>query len=612
MSRQFKVPDFYRSPIISTVKAARRTMDPRKRDLAPATIDFGPVRFKIARHFGFCYGVEHAIEIAYRALDENPGKRIFLLSEMIHNPFVNQDLKARGIRFLRTTKGEQIVPFESLTSEDVVLIPAFGTTLEIEEMLKERGINTKTYNTTCPFVKKVWKKSAQIGKKNYTVVVHGKRYHEETRATISYANRGAPVVVVRDMPEAEDLAAVVRGDRDIDFFYERFPDRYSDDFDPETDLHRIGVVNQTTMLATETQAIAALLRDAMVIRYGEENISDHFADTSDTLCYATNENQNATYALIESGGDVAVVVGGYNSSNTSHLVELCSEHMPSYFIAGPDEMVAPDRIWHFDLHTHSIRETHNWMPEARPLDIVLTAGASCPDALLDRVMRKIIRWFGDTRSVEEALEPFAEAAAQEPVEPEPEVTKAALKRISKQSEHSAVDSAPRPAAPGGGPRPKRPAAPGGSPRPKRPAAPGDGAPRPKRPSLPPGSAPPKHPSAPVAGGPPRPKKPLLPPGAGPPKPKRPSLPTADGSAKPKRPSLPTAGGPGKPKRPSLPPGMPSSKRPAAPAGDGASKPKHPPTVAGSAPKPKRPPSLAVSGLPKPKRPTAPGVPAKLP
>ncbi|MEM1096638.1 MAG: 4-hydroxy-3-methylbut-2-enyl diphosphate reductase [Bacteroidota bacterium] len=544
MSRQFNVPEFYRSSIISTVKAARRTMDPRKRDLAPATIDFGPVRFKIARHFGFCYGVEHAIEIAYRALDENPGKRIFLLSEMIHNPFVNQDLKARGIRFLRTTKGEQIVPFEDLTADDVVLIPAFGTTLEIEETLAERGINTKTYNTTCPFVKKVWKKSAQIGKKNYTVVVHGKRYHEETRATISYANRGAPVVVVRDMAEAEDLAAVVRGDRDIAFFYERFPDRYSDDFDPETDLNRIGVVNQTTMLATETQAIAALLRDAMVLRYGEENISEHFADTSDTLCYATNENQNATYALIESGGDVAIVVGGYNSSNTSHLVELCSEHMPSYFIAGPDEMVAPDRIWHFDLHTHSIRETRNWMPEARPLDIVLTAGASCPDALLDRVMRKIIRWFDNTRTVEEALEPFAEAAAQEPVEPEPEVTKAALKRISKQSKSTADGSAPRP---------KRPSAPGSGQRPKRPSAPpGVGSPKPKRPS------------GPVAGGPPRAKKPSLPPGGAPPRPKRP----------------PTAGGPPSPKRPSLPPGLPKPKRPSAP-------------TAGGPPKPKRPPSPAV-------------------
>ncbi|GAB5522026.1 MAG: 4-hydroxy-3-methylbut-2-enyl diphosphate reductase [Rhodothermales bacterium] len=414
MARQFDVPEFYRSPIISTVKSARRATDPRKRDLSPATIDFGPVRFKIARHFGFCYGVENAIEIAYRALNENPDKRIFLISEMIHNPFVNQDLKSRGIQFLRTTKGEQIVPFDELQPDDVVLIPAFGTTLEIEAMLTERGVDTKTYNTTCPFVEKVWKKSAQIGKKSYTVVVHGKRYHEETRATISHAKQGAPVVVVRDLAEAEDLAAVIRGERDTAFFFERFPDRYSKDFDPVRDLQRIGVVNQTTMLATETQAIAALLKDAMVLRYGEADIDAHFADTSDTLCYATNENQNATYALIESGGDVAVVVGGYNSSNTSHLVELCSEHMPTYFISGPDEMVALDRIWHFDLHSKSIHETCDWLPAKRPLEVVLTAGASCPDALLDRVMRKLIGWFEGTRSIDEALAPFTGGAELEP------------------------------------------------------------------------------------------------------------------------------------------------------------------------------------------------------
>ena len=170
MPREFNVPLFYRSPIISVVKQARRVTDPRKRDLAPSVLDFGPVRFKIARHFGFCYGVENAIEIAYRALEENPDKRIFLLSEMIHNPHVNTDLRKRGVQFLCETSGKQLIPFDELTPADVVIVPAFGTTLEIQAKLNQRGINPYAYNTTCPFVEKVWKKSEEIGRQNYTIV----------------------------------------------------------------------------------------------------------------------------------------------------------------------------------------------------------------------------------------------------------------------------------------------------------------------------------------------------------------------------------------------------------------------------------------------------------
>lgn len=415
--RTFDVPTFYQSPIISVVKEARRITDPRKRDLAPSVLDFGPVRFKIARHFGFCYGVENAIEIAYRALDEHPEKaaagRIFLLSEMIHNPHVNDDLQARGIRFLRTTAGEQLIPFETLTPEDLVIVPAFGTTREIEAELTARGVSTSAYNTTCPFVEKVWKRSEQIGRKGYTIVVHGKRYHEETRATISHAKAAAQaVVVVRDIAEAEDLAAVIRGERDAAFFFERFHDRYTDGFDPARDLRRIGVVNQTTMLATETQAIADLLRRAVVDRYGEADAAEHFADTSDTLCYATKENQDATNALIEDGADLALVVGGFNSSNTSHLVELCEEHMPTFFVSDADALER-DVIRHFDLHDRAVRETAGWFPwdAGRPVDIVLTAGASCPDALLDGVVRRVLGWFDGPRPVEEALAPFAADAA---------------------------------------------------------------------------------------------------------------------------------------------------------------------------------------------------------
>jgi 4-hydroxy-3-methylbut-2-enyl diphosphate reductase len=408
--KQFDVPVFYQSPIISTVKDARKALDPRKKDVSPSTIDFGPVRFKIARHFGFCYGVENAIEIAYEALDEHPDKRIFLLSEMIHNPDVNEDLQERGIRFLRTTKGEQLIPFDELTPDDIVLIPAFGTTLEVEQELQERGIDTETYDTTCPFVEKVWRKSSQIGEDDYSIVIHGKRYHEETRATFSHAKEDGPAVVIRDMDEAEELAQVIRGEKDADFFYERFDDCYSEGFDPATDLRRLGVVNQTTMLASETAAIAEHLREAMIDRYGEADVQEHFADTSDTLCYATNENQNATLELIERGGDLGIIVGGYNSSNTSHLVELCEEHMPTYFIRGASKFDGPAEIRHFDLHQQEEVTTDNWFPaDDPPVDVVLTSGASCPDALLDEVIRTIVAWYPDAKPVDDALQPFVDA-----------------------------------------------------------------------------------------------------------------------------------------------------------------------------------------------------------
>ena len=405
--RQFDVPVFYKSPIISTVKDARQVTDPRKKDLSPSIIDFGPIRFKIARHFGFCYGVENAIEIAYKAIEENPDKRIFLLSEMIHNPHVNTDLKQRGVRFLRTTSGEQLIPFDELTPDDVVIIPAFGASTHVEEELQRIGVDTEAYDTTCPFVEKVWRKSHQIGQKDYSIVVHGKRYHEETRATISHAKEDGPVVVVRDLDEAEVLAKVIRGEEDADFFFDRFTDRYSNGFNPATDLQRLGVVNQTTMLATETKAIADLLRDALIDRYGEAEIETHFADTSDTLCYATYENQDATKSLIRDGGDVALVVGGYNSSNTSHLVELCEEHMPTYFVKDAEQIESPAFIRHFDLHAKAETTTEDWFPDTDPVDIVLTSGASCPDALLDDIVRKLVAWFPEARSIDEALAPFA-------------------------------------------------------------------------------------------------------------------------------------------------------------------------------------------------------------
>ncbi|HEX5133511.1 MAG TPA: 4-hydroxy-3-methylbut-2-enyl diphosphate reductase [Candidatus Krumholzibacteria bacterium] len=411
MTRRFETPDGYRGGIITRVKRARQAVDPRKRDLSPALLDFGPVRFALARHFGFCYGVENAVEIAYRTLADNPGRRVYFLSEMIHNPKVNGDLRERGVQFLFTPSGEQLVPWEELRPDDIVVVPAFGTTLEMQERLASLGIDPYRYNTTCPFVEKVWKRSAQLGLENYAVVVHGKDTHEETRATFSHSRRAAPTVVVRNLLEARVLGDMIRGTRPGAEFARWFGHKSSPGFDPERDLVRIGVVNQTTMLATETHEIAEELRRALIDRYGADELGRHFADTSDTLCYATYENQNATYALIEHGADLAIVVGGFNSSNTSHIVELCAKAMPTYFVQGAADLVSASEIHHFSLESRTVLTTRDWLPSRRPVDVVLTCGASCPDAILDDVLRRVASFVDGARPVEEVLAPFSADAS---------------------------------------------------------------------------------------------------------------------------------------------------------------------------------------------------------
>lgn len=408
MGRRFDIPVFYRSPIISKIKTARRESDLRKRDFTPSILDLGPVRFKIARHFGFCFGVENAIEIAFRAIHQNPGKRVFLLSEMIHNPQVNQDLLDRGVRFILSPDGEQLIPFEELTPEDIVIVPAFGTTLELFARLEAIGINPALYNATCPFVEKVWKRSEQLGGKGYTIIIHGKHYHEETRATFSHAKVSGASLVIRDMKEAEMLASFIKRERPFDDFFTVFEGRYSEGFDPERDLQRIGVVNQTTMLAYQTQGISEYLKGQMLEHFGAEELTDHFADTRDTLCYATSENQDATYGLIESGGDIAIVVGGYNSSNTANLAELCEQHVPTFYIKDAEEILSDREIQHLDRKSKEVKVTANWLPDSpRPITILLTAGASCPDALVDDVLERIASHFSVERPLGDAFESFA-------------------------------------------------------------------------------------------------------------------------------------------------------------------------------------------------------------
>jgi len=378
----------------------------RKQDFSPTLLDFGPVQFFLARHFGFCYGVENAIEISYRALEENPDRNVYLLSQMIHNQEVNADLQNRGIKFIADTDGTQFIPWERIYQDDIVIIPAFGTTIEIENLLLDKKVEVRQYNTTCPFVEKVWNRAEKLGSDNYTIIIHGKPRHEETRATFSHSAHNGPSVVVQDMKDAEKLAEYIKGKKGKKEFVLEFENKYSKDFDPEKDLQRVGVVNQTTMLATETQAIADFFKLVMIEKFGESNLKNHFADTRDTLCYATNDNQQASYELLKTGADLAIVVGGYNSSNTSHIVELCERKFPAFFIHSEMEIKSPTEIHHFDFHSKVKKVTNDFLPKNEPLKIVLTSGASCPDTLVDRVMLRLLEYFPFRKKLEEVMELF--------------------------------------------------------------------------------------------------------------------------------------------------------------------------------------------------------------
>jgi 4-hydroxy-3-methylbut-2-enyl diphosphate reductase len=401
--KQFQIPEFYRSPIISKVKAQRKLDDPRKKDFSPTILDFGQVKFLVSRHFGFCYGVENAIERAYRALDENPGKRIFLLSQMIHNPDVNEDLNANGIQFLQDTSGKQLIDFDTLSSEDIVLIPAFGTTVEIEHLLVSKGIDVQKYNTTCPFVEKVWNRSEKLGETDHTILIHGKYNHEETRATFSRSTQFAPSLILKDIVEAKLLASYITNDKSKESFYSDFAGRYSENFDPEIHLRKIGVVNQTTMLASETQEITDFLRGVMIEKFGEEKIKNYMADTRDTLCYATNDNQSATLGLMEYPADLGIVVGGYNSSNTTHLVELMESKYPVYFINGALELLSNKEIQYFDIHKKEINTRIEFLPTKETITIAITSGASCPDSIMDKVIHRILELLEIQISLEDVL-----------------------------------------------------------------------------------------------------------------------------------------------------------------------------------------------------------------
>lgn len=403
--KKFDIPEQYRSAIIGEIKNRRRAADPRKQDFTPSEFSLGPITFILPRHFGFCYGVENAIERSYKAIRENPGKRLFLLSQMIHNPAVNEDLEGQGLRFIMDTEGRQLHPWEDINSNDIVIIPAFGTTIETENMLREKGVEIAQYNTTCPFVEKVWKRSAEIGQKGFSIIIHGKHKHEETRATFSHSYANAPSIIVRDLKEAQVIADFMLGQKSREELEDFFQGKMSPNFDADKDLLRVGVVNQTTMLASETQEIADFFKSIMQQKYGD-NFKEHFADTRDTLCYATNDNQQSTLAATEVEADLALVIGGYNSSNTSQIATILGQHFPTYFIKDCTEIESQSVIHHFNYDQQARLQTRDWLPAKPELRIILTSGASCPDTVLEEVILHMLSWFPQAMAPEEALTSF--------------------------------------------------------------------------------------------------------------------------------------------------------------------------------------------------------------
>ncbi|HZI51060.1 MAG TPA: 4-hydroxy-3-methylbut-2-enyl diphosphate reductase [Terriglobia bacterium] len=352
----------------------------------------GNLRVKLAREFGFCYGVDRAVEYAYETREQFPGSRIFLCGEIIHNPDVNSRLRAKGIIILGDAK-DPVVRFADVQKDDVVILPAFGVT--VAEMEHLRAKHCVLVDTTCGSVLNVWKKVQRCARDGFTVVIHGKHYHEETRATASQAQMyNGKYLCLRDVSEAEVVCRFLRGETSSTTLLEQFGQAASPDFDPDRDLQRIGLANQTTMLMTESMAIQELLRVAMRERYGAEALEYRFS-AFDTICSATQDRQDAVMAMLAAGDlDVMVVIGGYNSSNTQALAQMCASRLPTYHIDAPG-CIGEDGIRHRPVRQSVEIVTGAWLPDG-PLTLGLTAGASTPDSVVGDVLDRILALRGKT------------------------------------------------------------------------------------------------------------------------------------------------------------------------------------------------------------------------
>ncbi|HEV8209254.1 MAG TPA: 4-hydroxy-3-methylbut-2-enyl diphosphate reductase [Vicinamibacterales bacterium] len=364
--------DSYHSSIVEQVKADNYTHRA------------GRLTVHLAREFGFCYGVDRAVDYAYQTRQRFPDRRVFLTGEIIHNPHVNDKLRAMGIRFL-TDEGED--PNE-LTASDVVILPAFGVTVAMLQQFDRRGCTM--IDTTCGSVLNVWKNVRRYAEGGYTSVIHGKVWHEETQATASQAVQyGGKYLVAFDRPEVEIVCDYIRRGGDRDAFMGRFEKATSPGFDPDRDLQHIGLANQTTMLMSESLEIGEMIRAAMRDRYADAALAEHY-QAFDTICSATQDRQDAVVALLhETPVDLMVVIGGYNSSNTANLAHICAASRPTYHIADPDCLVSAREIRHRRVGSKTEVTTPDWLPAEGPVSIGLTSGASTPDNLVGAAISKL-------------------------------------------------------------------------------------------------------------------------------------------------------------------------------------------------------------------------------
>ncbi len=345
----------------------------------------GKFTIRLAKEFGFCYGVERAIDLAYAARKVFKEESLFLIGEIIHNPEVNNQIRGMGIKVI--SEKDEDLNLNQVSPDDIVIIPAFGTDVQTLSVLKEKGC--RIVDTTCGDVMRVWKRVRQYAKESFTSIIHGKSWHEETKATSSRAisNGNGHFLVVYTLEDADLVCDYILKGGDKDEFLTRFEGAFSSGFDPDLHLKAIGVANQTTMLRGETEEVQLRLKNAMIERYGLENLTSHFK-AFETICGATQDRQDALTTMLNYPLDLLLVVGGYNSSNTSHLAEIGQKKLPTYFIKNSDMMPSEKRIIHFNLDDQKEVETEDWLP-AGQITVGITAGASCPNNLIEDVIRKI-------------------------------------------------------------------------------------------------------------------------------------------------------------------------------------------------------------------------------
>ncbi len=355
---------------------------------------YGKTSVRLAKEFGFCYGVERAIDLAYAARRHFPAEQpVYILGEIIHNPHVNEQIRDMGVTFL--TGSHKAADVDDLGEGDPVVIPAFGTEVGIRDELAKRGCTI--IDATCGDVMSVWKRVRQNAREKVTSIIHGKAWHEETMATSSQATafKDGHYLVVFDLDETDYVCRYITEGGDRDEFLQKFDGAYSEGFDPDVHLKAIGVANQTTMLRGETEEVQRRMRDAMITKNGEEAIDEHFR-YFDTICGATQDRQDALRDLLNRPMDLLLVVGGYNSSNTSHLAEMGEAKLPTYFIKDAEEMVSAAELNHFLQDKHEMAVAENWLPTEGDLTLGVTAGASCPNNLIEEVILRAYELRGES------------------------------------------------------------------------------------------------------------------------------------------------------------------------------------------------------------------------